>query len=74
MLNPNFRVNGYVYVLCIVDRYYLLRFGNPNYDPNADDYNLATIGRLPRYDFASVVECANLCRGSPPASAAASAE
>jgi hypothetical protein len=48
-LNPNFRVNGYIYGLYVVDRYYLLRFGDPNYDPNANDYNVATIGRLTRY-------------------------
>jgi hypothetical protein len=73
MLNPNFRVNGHIYVLQVVERYYLLRFGDPNYDPNADDYNLATIGRLPRYDSASVVE-RGTSRGSPPAFAVAWAQ
>ena len=48
-LNPNFRVNGYFYLLYVVDRYYLLNFGSPNYDPNANQYNAATIGRLTRY-------------------------
>ena len=48
-LDPNFRVNGYIYVLYVVDRYYLLHFGDPNYDPNANEYNAATIGRLTRY-------------------------
>jgi hypothetical protein len=74
MLNHNFRANGYIYVLYVVDRYYLLRFGDPNYYPTANDYNVATIGGLPRYDSASVVGRANLCIGSPPAFAAASAE
>jgi hypothetical protein len=27
-LDPNFRVNGYIYVLYVVDRYYLLHFGD----------------------------------------------
>jgi len=48
-LDPDFRDNGYIYVLYVVDRYYLLHFGDPNYDPNADEYNAATIGRLTRY-------------------------
>jgi glucose/arabinose dehydrogenase len=48
-LDPEFRVNGYIYVLYVVDRYYLLHFGDPNYDPNANEYNAATIGRLTRY-------------------------
>ncbi len=48
-LDPNFRTNGYIYVLYVVDRYYLLHFGDPDYDPNANEYNAATIGRLTRY-------------------------
>src|SRR4030095_14672612 len=52
-LDPNFRVNGYIYVLYVVDRYYLLHSGDPDYDPNANDYNSATIGRLTRYSCRS---------------------
>ena len=48
-LDPEFRVNGYIYVLYVVDRHYLLHFGDPNYDPTANEYNAATIGRLTRY-------------------------
>ena len=48
-LDPDFRVNGYIYVLYVVDRYYLFHSGDPNYDPNANEYNAATIGRLTRY-------------------------
>ena len=48
-LDPEFRVNGYIYVLYVVDRYYLFHSGDPNYDPNANEYNAATIGRLTRY-------------------------
>ena len=48
-LDPNFRMNGYIYMLYVVDRYYLFHFGDPNYDPNANEYNAATIGRLTRY-------------------------
>jgi len=48
-LDPEFRVNGYIYVLYVVDRYYLFHSGDPDYDPNANEYNAATIGRLTRY-------------------------
>src|SRR5262245_18280274 len=37
-LEPYFRVNGYIYVLYVVDRYYLLHFGDPDYDPTANEY------------------------------------
>ena len=48
-LDPDFRDNGYIYVLYVVDRYYLFHSGDPDYDPNANEYNAATIGRLTRY-------------------------
>ena len=48
-LDPNFRVNGYIYVLYIVDRYYLFHFGIPITIPTPIEYNAATIGRLTRY-------------------------
>src|SRR5436190_17509790 len=48
-LDPNFRVNGYIYLLYVVDRYHLLNFGSPNYNPSSDAYFEATIGRLTRY-------------------------
>src|SRR5262245_20809971 len=54
-LGPNFRTNGYIDVLYVVDRYYLLHSGDPDYDANANDYNSATIGRLTRYTRRSSV-------------------
>ena len=48
-LDPNFRVNGYIYLLYLVDRHHLLNFGTPGYNPNANAYFDATIGRLTRY-------------------------
>ena len=59
-LHPNFKNLGYVYLLYVVDRYHLLRcqedpsgVGQPicdaGYDPLADDYFSATIGRIARY-------------------------
>src|ERR1051325_6667192 len=48
-LDPNFRVNGYIYLMYAVDRHYLMNFGTPNYNPAANDYHSATIGRITRY-------------------------
>jgi PKD repeat protein len=48
-LDPNFRLNGYIYLLYLVDRHHLLNFGTPSYNPNTDEYFAATIGRLTRY-------------------------
>ncbi len=43
-LDPNFRVNGHVYLLYPVDRHHLLHFGTPSYNPNTNQYYAATIG------------------------------
>src|SRR5262245_44903630 len=48
-LDPNFRSNGYIYLLYAVDRHHLLYFGTADYDPTENDFNSATIGRLTRY-------------------------
>jgi glucose/arabinose dehydrogenase len=59
-LDPNFTQNGYVYLFYIVDRHHLLHcneapggIGEPvcdaGYDPTADEYLDATIGRITRY-------------------------
>ncbi|GAB3853117.1 hypothetical protein GCM10028822_21550 [Hymenobacter terrigena] len=48
-LDPNFDTNGYMYLMYVVDRYYLLNFGTASYDPTANDYFSATIGRITRY-------------------------
>ena len=59
-VDPNFRVNGYIYLLYVVDRHHLLYFGTPDYNPGTDEFFAATIGRLTRYtcrvvdDFRSV--------------------
>ena len=36
-LDPNFRTNGHVDLLYMVDRHHLLNFGTPSYDPEAND-------------------------------------
>jgi glucose/arabinose dehydrogenase len=48
-LHPDFRRNGYIYLLYVVDHHHLSKFGTPSYNPNANEYNQATIGRLTRY-------------------------
>ncbi|GAB3853112.1 hypothetical protein GCM10028822_21540 [Hymenobacter terrigena] len=48
-LDPNFDTNGYMYLMYLVDRHYLLNFGTPSYDPNTNDYFSASIGRITRY-------------------------
>ncbi|HXJ71704.1 MAG TPA: PQQ-dependent sugar dehydrogenase, partial [Candidatus Dormibacteraeota bacterium] len=48
-LDPNFRANGYFYLLYVVDRYHLFNFGSPGYNSASNQYDEATIGRLTRY-------------------------
>ncbi|MEZ4830221.1 MAG: PQQ-dependent sugar dehydrogenase [Bacteroidia bacterium] len=48
-LDPDFWANGYFYLLYNVDRHHLLHYGTPSYNPNANEYNNATIARLTRY-------------------------
>ncbi len=48
-LDPNFRSNGYIYLMYVVDRYYLLNFGTPGYNPASNTYFQPTIGRVTRY-------------------------
>ena len=49
-LDPNFQSNGYIYLMYDVDRYYLLHSNDSvNYNPNANDYLNASIGRITRY-------------------------
>ena len=48
-LDPDFLLNGYFYLLYVVDRHHLLYFGTDEYDPNTNEYGAATMGRLVRY-------------------------
>jgi len=48
-LHPQFDANGYIYLLYLVDRHYLMNFGTAAYNPATNDYYSATIGRLTRY-------------------------
>ena len=51
-LDPNFDVNGLIYLFYQVDRHHLFNFGTPQYDPTADEYFNASISRLTRYKVA----------------------
>jgi len=59
-LDPDFRSNGFIYLLYAVDRHHLINSGTPAYRSWVDNYHSATIGRLARYrakvedDFRSV--------------------
>lgn len=48
-LDPDFVSNGYIYLLYVVDRHYLMNYGTPSYNPAANDEFSATIARLTRY-------------------------
>ncbi|GHA80322.1 PQQ-dependent sugar dehydrogenase [Pontibacter akesuensis] len=46
-LDPSFEQNGYIYLLYVVDRNYLMNPGS--FNPNQPSMNEATIGRVTRY-------------------------
>ena len=48
-VHPAFPATPHVYLLYVVDRHHLLYAGTPNYNPKANLYFKATIGRLVRY-------------------------
>ncbi|MFK7781146.1 PQQ-dependent sugar dehydrogenase, partial [Psychroserpens sp.] len=50
-LDPNFDLNGLVYMYYMVDREHLMNYGTPAYDPNDNDYYEATISRVTRYQL-----------------------
>ena len=61
-LDPEFRNNGYFYLLYAVDRHYLFEYGTPTYDPDSTASFQASIGRITRYQadantgFTSTIE------------------
>ena len=48
-LDPGFLANGLFYTYYVVDRHHLLHAGTPQYDPSANEYFNATIGRITRF-------------------------
>lgn len=48
-LDPQFNINGLIYLLYVVDRHHLINFGTGSYNPATNDYYKATIGRVTRY-------------------------
>lgn len=47
--DPDFEANGFIYLLYVVDRHHLTKFGTPAYRATSNEYYQATIGRLTRY-------------------------
>jgi len=52
-LDPDFIDNGYVYMFYVVDRHHLLYFGTEDYDPEANLFEEATIGRVTRFQIST---------------------
>jgi glucose/arabinose dehydrogenase len=48
-LDPNYDINGYIYLLYVVDRHHLINYGTATYNAATNDYFKATIGRITRY-------------------------
>jgi len=48
-LDPNFQSNGFIYLMYVVNRHYLLYYGTGSYVPGTDGTGNATIGRVTRY-------------------------
>ena len=48
-LDPNFRSNGYFYVLYPVDWHHFAAYGTPDYNPRTTRTHAATFGRITRY-------------------------
>ena len=49
VVHPDFATNGWLYLMYDVDRHHAHFFGTPQYDPNADDFDGPSIGRITRY-------------------------
>jgi glucose/arabinose dehydrogenase len=47
--DPDVLVNGFLYLLYVVDAHHLEHYGTPAYDPGANDYFVNTIARITRY-------------------------
>ena len=48
-LDPNYDVNGLIYLWYVVDRHHLKKFGTLEYNYSTNQYYAATIGRITRY-------------------------
>lgn len=63
-LDLDFMNNGYFYLFYTVDRYYLLNYGTPQYDPLISWPNEATICRVTRYQADSATNFQTVVPGS----------
>lgn len=53
-LDPDFENNGYIYLLYVVDGYYLENYGSSDYDSEESWEHYPTIGRLTRYELSTI--------------------
>ena len=63
-LDPQFAINGHVYLLYVVDYHHAAHFGTSQYDSQVDEYYRDTVGRIVRY----TCEAANGFRSVDPSS------
>ncbi len=49
ILDPDYENNGYIYLYYTLDRHHMLFYGTPDYDPEVDIFNQASMGRVARY-------------------------
>lgn len=47
--DPNFKDNGYIYLLYNADRHHILYYGTDEYDPEANSSNKGGMGRITRF-------------------------
>ncbi|MDX2286413.1 MAG: PQQ-dependent sugar dehydrogenase [Bacteroidia bacterium] len=64
-LDPNFLSNGHIYLLYTVDRHHLKNFGTQAYNPAANEYFAATIGRITRYTVPNPNAAIDVMAASP---------
>ena len=50
-LDPDFDINGLVYMFYVVDRHHLFNYGTPDYDADTNEYFEASISRVTRYQI-----------------------
>lgn len=63
-VHPSFPSVPDVFLVYIVDRHHLMHAGTPSYDPDANDYYSATIGRVTRYSLDPAADFRRVVPGS----------
>lgn len=63
-IDPDFQVNGHVYLLYVADYHHARYFGTPQYNPSANEYFRDTIARLTRYTLDPSTNFSTIMPGS----------